>query len=189
MAIFRGPSATKVTTALIDSVTIHGGTIESQGDDGDNGSYSITFKHVNTGCGSADSGILILLTDDIPWTRIGFEWLGNGTASCWSFMHNGTNYGSSTGTATGNMAGYDESQGDGITRPYLSWEVEDYQSHNRTYACDNNANNFLRFNGGSYKSFRMARRRSTTSSLAGIHHGRSCNGANTYTIIKNIYIW
>lgn len=188
MGFYRGPKATKVTSALINSITTTGGTITSQGDTGEKGSFSVTFRHDVSGCGGPDSGILILITNSIPWTKIAFDWEGNGTAACWSFMNPSGGFGSATGTQDGNLIQYG-APGDAIINPYLTWEVPAYQSHDRLYACDNDANNFFRFNGGEYKKFRMVRTRNTSGNLAGIHHGRSCNTSSTFTIIKNIYIW
>jgi hypothetical protein len=186
MATDYGIKSHNVTAALIDSVSTTGGTIISQGDV--NGKYEIQFRHDTFGCGGPDSGILILIKDTISWKGITFEWLGNGTASCWSFMHS-SNFGSATGTSNGNLLAYNESLGDVISRPYLTWEVPAYQSHDRVYACDNNADNFFIFNSDSYKSFFMKRRRNINGSLAGIHHGRSCNSTASFTIIRNIRIW
>tara|TARA_R110000737_G_C14332123_1_gene441706 strand:+ start:31 stop:600 length:570 start_codon:yes stop_codon:yes gene_type:complete len=189
MGIFRGPKATLVTSDLVNSVATTGGTIMSQGNTGPNGGYTITFKHDLGGCGSADSGILILLKDDFSWNRMAFDWEGNGTAACWSFMHT-SGFGASTGTVNGNMSPLDSINVDAIINPELTWEVSAYQSHNRVYACDNNANNFFRFNSSSYKKFRMLRTRiADTTNLAGIHHGRSCNSTGAFTVIKNIRIW
>lgn len=188
MATFYGIKTIKINSAFIHSVTTTGGTILFQGDI--NNSYEIHFRHDLFGCGGPESGILILLRDIIPWTRISFEWLSNGTASCWSFMNTVTNYGTATGTPTGNLLEYDESLGDGIVRSYLTWEIPQFQSQTRTSACDNNTNNFFIFNGGIYRSFQMTRRRNTSiQSLAGIHHGRSCNSTGAVTIIRNIRIW
>jgi len=187
MGTVYGINSTIVTTDMINSVTTTGGTILSQTTGAT--PYEITFRHDLSGCGSADSGILILINDTIPWTNISFTWSGTGTASCWSFMHPSSNFGSATGTATGNLLSYDESLGDTIVRPYLTWEVSAYQSHGKIYACDNDANNFFRFNSGEYKSFHMTRRRNVNGSLAGIHHGRSCNSTSSNTIIRNIRIW
>ena len=189
MGFFRGPNSTLVTSDLVNSVTTTGGTIMSQGNTGPKGGYTITFRHDLGGCGSADSGILILLKDNFSWNRMSFDWEGNGTAACWSFMHT-SGFGSATGTVNGNMSPLDSICVDAILNPVLTWEVPAYQSHNRVYACDNNADNFFRFNSSDYKKFRMLRTRiADTSSLAGIHHGRSCNSTGAFTIIKNIHIW
>jgi len=192
MSVVGGIRSTLVTSTIVYSVTTHGGTILSQGDT-DSG-YEVQFRHDNGGCGNPDSGILVLLGNSVKWNRIAFEWTGTGTASCWSFMRTGaSNFGSSTGLGDGNLLAYSEAAGDVISRPYLTWEVPAYQSHDRIYACDNNANNFFRFNSGEAKSFFMKRRRATAfnGNFAGIHHGRSCNstGAGAVTTIKNIRIW
>ena len=189
MGFSRGPKATIVTSDLVYSVTTTGGTIMSQGDTGLKGGYTITFRHDLFGCGGPDSGILILLKDDFPWTRMAFDWEGNGTASCWNFMPPTGGYGAATGTVNGNMTTFDSVNQDAIIRPYLTWEVPAYQSHNRFFGCNTNADNFFRFNASEYKKFRMLRTRNTSGNLAGIHHGRSCNSTGAFTIIKNIFIW
>lgn len=186
MATTYGLGSTIVTANLIESVTTTGGTILSQGDT--SAGYQIEFRHDLSGCGGPDSGILILIKDTIPWKGITFEWLGNGTAACWSFMDSSSNFGSATGTGTGNLLAYNSSV-DVISRSYLTWEVSTFQSHDRTYACNNDANNFFRFNSSEFKSFVMKRRRNVNGQLAGLHHGRSCNSTSSVTIFRNIRIW
>lgn len=190
MSVFFGEQTFKINSAFINSVTTTGGTILFQGDI--NNSYELHFRHDLSGCGGPDSGLLILIRDTIPWTKISFEWLGSGTASCWSFMDANSNYGAATGTPTGNLLPYNETLSDTVVRSFLTWEVPQYQRTNKTTACDNNSDNFFRFNSSSFKSFHMNRRRNNSiQSLAGIHHGRSCNstGEGSVTIIRNIRIW
>lgn len=185
MATTYGLGSTIVTASLIQSVTTTGGTILSQGDTATG--FEIQFRHDLAGCGGPDSGILILIKDTILWKGITFEWLGNGTAACWTFMNASGNFGDATGTGTGNMLGFDASV-DVISRTFLTWEVPEFQSHDRVIACDNDANNFFRFNSGQFKSFVMKRRRNINGQLAGLHHGRSCNSTSSTTIFRNIRI-
>lgn len=190
MGINYGPKSLLVTSANIDSVNITGGTILSAGDTAFG--YEVQFRHDLFGCGGPDSGVFVKLNDSIVWNNISWTWLGIGSASCWSF--NVAGYGAAAdpaGGGTGNLQGYDTSLGDAIVDPYLCWENPQFQSHNRVNACDNNSDNFMIYNTGSYRSFTMKRRRNSMASLAGIHHGRSCNstGGGSITIIRGIRIW
>ena len=190
MATGYGIQSTLVTSDLIYAVNLYNCTIVAAetGNIGNDGGYQVKVSHDTVGCGSqADNGFFLQLKDDIPWTRITWEWLGTGGAACWSF-NNSSAYGTGAGDGTGYLLNYDSSL-DYISRSYLSWEVPDYQSHSRVYACDNDSNNFFRYNTGVYRSFFMSRRRDTSGNKAGIHHGRSCNGAGYHTIIRNIRIW
>lgn len=190
MATTYGIASTLVTTANVNSVGTTGGTVISAGNNGPLGGYQITFQHDLTGCGGPDSGVYIELNDSTPWTRITWEWLGYGGASCWSF-NNTSGFGAAAGPVAGNLINYNESAGDRVSRSYLTWEVPQFQSHSKVYACDNNTNNFFIYNTGEYRSFFMQRRRNSLLSYGGIHHGRSCNGfgAGFNTIIRNIRIW
>lgn len=182
----------QVTSANIDSVSITGGTLISAGNNGPAGEYQVVFQHDLFGCGNPDSGVYIQLNDTIKWSNIVYRWSGTGLASCWSFNQSG--YGAAADPVnggTGNLKSYDESLGDGVFYSYLTWEVPAYQSHNRVSACDNDSNNFFRYNETLPKAFSIKRRRNSLSSLAGIHHGRSCNstGAGAITTINNIRIY
>lgn len=190
MAQNFGPKSLLITSANVDSVNITGGTILSVGDTV-NG-YEVQFRHDLSGCGGPDSGVFVKLNDSFVWNNISWTWLGIGSAACWSF--NVPGFGAAAdpaGSGTGNLQSYNTGLGDAIVDPYLCWEDPQFQSHDRTYACDNDANNFMRYNTGSYRSFVMKRRRSSMASLAGIHHGRSCNsaGSESITIIRGIRIW
>lgn len=190
MATGYGINSTLVTSNLIHAVNVFNCTVitAETGNIGATGGYQIKVSHDTGGCGSeADNGIFLELKNDIPWTRITWEWLGTGTAACWSFNHS-SGFGGGAGPTTGYLQNYNANL-DVISRSFLSWEVVDYQSHSRVFACDNNANNFLRFNGGEFKSFFMNRRRDTSGNRAGIHHGRSCNNTGVFSIIRNIRIY
>jgi hypothetical protein len=190
MGFSNGPKSFLITSANIDSVNITGGTILSSGDTALG--YEVQFRHDLGGCGGPDSGIFVKLNDSISWNNISWTWLGIGSASCWSFNVGG--YGAAAdpaGGGTGNLLSYNPNAGDVIEVPYLSWENPQFQSHDRTSACDNDANNFMLYNTSNYRSFVMKRRRDSMGSLAGIHHGRSCNstGSGSITIIRGIRIW
>ena len=192
MSIDYGPKMYKVTSAQIHSVSVTGGTVLSSGDIGANGEYEITFQHDLSGCGGPDSGIYIQLNDSVKWSNIVYRWSGTGTAACWSFNISGFGAAAdATNGGTGNLLAYNESLGDRVSDSYLTWEVPAYQTHNKTYACDNDADNFFRFNSGEPKAFSMKRTRNSLASFAGIHHGRSCSstGAGSVTTIKNIRIY
>ena len=191
MATTYGIASTLVTTANVNLVGTTGGTTISAGNNGPLGGYQIIFQHDTGGCGSGpDSGVYIELNDSTPWTRITFEWLGIGGAACWSFP-NTSGFGAGAGPTDANLINYDEAAGDRVSRSYLTWEVPQFQSHSKVYACDNDSNNFFRYNTGEYRSFFMQRRRNSLLSYGGIHHGRSCNstGVGATTIIRNIRIW
>lgn len=191
MATTYGIATTLVTTANVNLVGTTGGTIISAGNNGPLDGYQIIFQHDTGGCGSApDSGVYIELNDINPWMNITFEWLGVGFAACWSFTHS-SGFGGGAGPVAANLINYDEAAGDRVSRPFLTWEVAQFQSHSKVYACDNDDNNFFRYNEGVYRSFFMKRRRNSSLTYAGIHHGRSCNstGAGATTIIRNIRIW
>lgn len=188
MATGYGIASTLVTSDLVYAVNLKNSTIitEETGNIGPNGGYQVKFRHDTAGCGNPDSGIFVELNDNIPWTRITFEWLGLGTSACWSF--NGGSYGADGWPPSGYLQSFDANQ-DIISRTYLTWEVPAYQSHNRINGCDTNPDNFFRFNASEYKSLFMSRRRDTTGNRAGVHFGRSCNNVGDLTIIRNIRIW
>lgn len=189
MSVYYNQKALRITTADVYSITTYNMTTTLSEDV--DGGFQFQGYHTASGCGGADTGVLILLRDTIAWTKMCFKFEGTGTAACWSFMNTANgNYGGSTGTPTGNMLDYNASF-DRVYDNYLTWEVTAYQTHDRTYACDNNADNFFRFNSGEYKAFRMTRRRNVGAGLAGIHHGRSCNstGSGSATKISDIFVW
>jgi hypothetical protein len=189
MATGYGIKSTLVTSANIHAVNLYNCTIitAETGNIGPNGGYQVKVSHNTFGCGTEqDNGIFLELNDSVPWTRITWEWLGNGAASCWNF--NAGSYGGGAGPTSGYLQSFDIDL-DPISRSYLSWEVPAFQTHNRVSACDNNADNFFLFNTGEYRSFFMNRRRDTSGNKAGIHHGRSCNTTGVFSIIRNIRIY
>jgi hypothetical protein len=194
MSVFYGRNAAQVNLYGVNSVSTTGGTILSQGNDADGG-YFIQFQHDLAGCGGPDSGIYIELKDTTSnWTWISCRFQLSGSASCWSFSNNVGlgNYGAAVGVSgTANLLAYDPASGDKLSNGYLSYEDAQFASHNPTYACDNDANNFMRYNTGIFRRFTMTRRRNVGAGLAGIHHGRSCNstGGGSVTIIDQIRIW
>ena len=135
--------------------------------------------------------MFIELRDTYAWRRISCRISVSGTASCWSFS-NSSGHGAIAGyPITGNLLNYDPAQGDMFVKSYLSVNDSPYDTHNKVFACDNDANNFLLFNGGVFRGFTMTRRRNINGSLAGIHVGRSCNsvGGGSVTIVDQIRIW
>jgi hypothetical protein len=189
MSVNAGPHGTLVVAAQVNSVQITGGTILSQGDVSEVG-FQTRFQHDLGGCGGPDSGIFVEIKDFIPWTFMSAQFLLMGSASCWSFNTSG--YGSAVGNGgTGNMIYYDATLGDSCIRTYLAQGDPAFITHSIFNACDNDANNFMRFNTGVYRSCTFVRRRNVNGSLAGVHHGRSCNasGSGAITIIQNIYVW
>jgi hypothetical protein len=193
MSVNYNPRARLVTSADISSLTLLNMTTVFNGDS-DNG-YVYEGYHNTGGCGTApESGVLILLKDTIPWTRISFQWEGTGQAACWSFVNPSTAYGAATGTPSGNLLGYDAAQGDKLYDGYLTFTGPGMVggfSALKFNACDNATDNFMRFNTETFRRFRMSRRRNVGTGLAGIHHGRSCSsiGTGSVTRISNIFIW
>ena len=188
MSVHFNARATRVTSADIYSITLLNTTVNTATDV--NGGFVFEGYHTATGCGGVETGILITLKDNIAWTRISFKWEGSGSASCWGFNAN-NGYGAATGNPSGNLITYSEAAGDRVYDSYLTWEQSAFQTHDKIYACDNNADNFFRYNTGDLRRFRMSRRRNVNGSLAAIHHGRSCNssGAGAITRISDIFIW
>ncbi len=190
MSVISGRSSVGVTSAYVNAVHVTGGTVLSSGNSSD-GLYSVTYRVDLGGCGGPDSGIFVQLKDTIPWTGISFRVQLSGTASCWSFNRD-PGYGAIVGyNTTGYLQSYSTLAGDQINFSYLAQQDPAYSSHDPVYACDNDANNFMRFNSGTFKFFTMKRRRDTSSNLAGPYIGRSCTstGEGSQVIIDNIFIW
>lgn len=186
MSVFGGNRGTLVTSDMVFAVNLTGSSVVTSGTGniGPYGGYQLRVTHDNSGCGGPDSRAYLELKNDINWRFISCEFIMEGTAACWGFNDG-------TYASTGNLASYNESLGDIIPnyRAQNSWENPTFQSHNKVTACDNDANNFLRFSG--IKRFLMKRRISTQNSRGGIAIGRSCSstGSGSYTIIRNIRIW
>ena len=185
MSTFYGRKAERVTYAHVNSVVLVGASIQSQSDD--DGGYQLRVQH-NTGNACDSSGVFIQLKDFIPWTGISVEFQTTGAAACWTFMQPG-GYGS--GGGDGFISSYDEALGDRCVKTYLAQDDAQFVSHAKASACDNDANNFMRYNTTTFRNCTFVRRRIVNGSLGGIHHGRACSeiGANAITIIKNIYVW
>lgn len=190
MTVIEGPRSVGVTSAYVNAVRTTGGTVLSSGDT-DSGLYTVTYRVDAGGCGGPDSGIFVELKDTIAWTNISFRVQLGGTAACWSFNVTGS-YGSIPGYDTsGYLQAYDTASGDLINYSYLAQQDPQFSSHNPVYACDNDANNFMRYNADTLKFFTMKRRRSASANLAGPYIGRSCTstGSGSLVIISNIFIW
>jgi hypothetical protein len=193
MAAFYGRNTSQVNLYGVNSISTTGGTILSQGNDA-NGGYFIAFQHDLGGCGGADSGVYIELKDTTHnWTWISCRFQLSGAAACWSFSDTGgSNFGTAVGiNGTANLLAYSTANGDKLSNGYLSYNYPDFATHYPLSACDNDANNFFRYNTGVYRGFTMTRRRNVGAGLAGIHHGRSCNttGGGSVTIIDQIRVW
>jgi hypothetical protein len=189
MSVTAGRSSVGVTSTYVNALHTTGATVLSSGND-NSGLYSVTVQVNNGGCGGPDFGVFVQLTDTIPWNGISFRVQLSGTASCWSFNTSG--YGAIGGfSTTGYLQSYNISLGDQIYLSYLAQQDPAYSSHDPVFACDNNANNFMRFNAGTFKFFTMKRRRDTSNNLAGPYIGRSCTstGSGSLVIIDNIFIW
>lgn len=190
MGFSRGPNATTVTEGLVNSISLRGmeGTVSSDS----NGSFVYSGYKTNTGCDN--SVVYIELKDPFAWNRISCRFIINGHAACWTFNTTG-GWNPGHFTPSGNLLGYDASAGDVFTesRSLNSWGYTQFQSHDRTAACDNNSNNFYHssFQVGNPMMFLMRRRRNTSGNLAGIYHASACHGSGTghNITIKDIKIW
>lgn len=185
MSTIFGVNPYRITAAQINGVTLVGASIISQGDI--DGGYEITVQH-NTGNACDSTGVFVQLRDFIAWTKISAEFWTTGAAACWTYMQP-SGYGSSGGD--GNIYSYDESLGDKCVKTYLAQDEAAFASHAKASACDNDANNFMRFNTTTFRRCTFVRRRNVNGSLGGVHHGRACSeiGSNAITVIKNIYVW
>jgi len=188
MGFKRGPKTTKVDLSMISSITLHN-TSQTFSADVD-GSY--VFEGYKTVAGCDNSAVYIELRDSIPWNRVSCRFVINGYASCWSFNHTS---GWGPGPFDGNLQSYDPNQRDFFSeeRSINSWGHVPFQSHSRTYACDNNSNNFYHssFHLGDPKMFIMRRRRNESGQLAGIYYSTACQGSGVGHNVKimDINIW
>ena len=189
MGFKRGPKTTKVTASMINAVTLHNTQQTFSGDL--NGSY--VFEGWKTVAGCDSSAVYLELRDTIPWNRISCRFVINGYASCWSF-NDGSGWG--PGPFDGRLQSYDINQGDFFSeeRSINSWGHVPFQSHGRTFACDNQSNNFYHsgYHLGDPKMFIMKRRRDDSGLLAGIYHSTACQGGGGTghnVKIMDINIW
>jgi len=184
MGTFYGIKPTIVTSVDVNSIILTNSTIvsASTGDIDIGGGYQLYITNDTADCSS--SGVYLELKDNINWKYITFEMVLTGYAACWNFISSGW------GSYTTNIYDYDEALGDVILHPFNSWEYPEFQTHNRTSACDNNPDNFFHgsFQKGNPKTFIMKRRRNVNGGLAGIYHMRACSGIGT-TLIRKIRIW
>jgi len=181
MGLVYGSITNKVTSGDINAISLTNATIDTTftGNNGTDGSYQIKINHNNCGCNLTQ--VDIELKDNINWRYITFEMDTTGASACWGFNHG--DY-----SNTGNLLAYDEPSGDRVFENVNSWENLQFISHNKTVACDNDANNFMRYNENGPRVFCMKRRRNVNGSLAAISFGRACN-CNGTTIVRNIRIW
>jgi hypothetical protein len=173
----------RVTNDMVDTVYNQNCTITSQGNDS-TGGYSISYYFLLGGCGGTESGLYFTIKNTIPWSRIFCKFTNNGGAACWTFNQNGY------GGISPNLASYNTSLGDII---FTVDAVNSFQSASITVqpnACDNASTNMMGGgNQGDPKTFYMFMRRNS-SSIAGVGHGRSCNGTGSgqNCTISEIYI-
>jgi len=189
MAVHYNQKATLVTNSMVDAVITTGMTTTINGNV--DGSYVYQGTINLGGCGGNNSAVFVRLKDTIPWTKITCFFEMNGTAACWSFM-GGSGFTEVSPATTGLVGGgnieqYNASLGDRIFRDNGTF-ISNPAYVAQWSACDNNADNFFRFND--YKSFwTTGRRKDPSNGLAGIFHSRSCNGTGSYIKISNIFIF
>lgn len=189
MAVHYNQKATLVTNALVDAVITTGITTTTNGDV--DGRYVYQGTIDLAGCGNPNSAVFVRLKDTVPWTRVTCFFEMDGTGACWTFMGGSGNAEVSPAVAGlipgGNLEQYNATLGDRIFRDNGTF-VSNPAYTPKWSACDNNADNFFRFND--YKSFWCTgRRKSSALGLAGIFHMRSCNATNKYIRISNILIF
>ena len=186
MALAHGQASTLVTSNHVYGVSVNNATINTgdTGNLGTRGGYQLSVTQQGVGCGS--TGLLLELNDTVPWSNITFEAVVTGAYSCWSFCTGGF-----VSAGGGNILSYNEGNGDRISRAFNSWELPQFQTHDRQSACDNNSDNFLHtsFNVGDPKRFFMKRRRDVNGNRGGISIGYACVSTVGTTIIRNIRIW
>lgn len=184
MALSYGQTSYLIRSEDIYQIDLVQCTIQDQITD--NRGAVITFLHQAVGCGS--SGFTILLKDVIPWTKISYTLRHeNGGSSCWNINHGGS---TSYLPSAHNIVSYDPNQGDRFYKAKNSFELAQYTV--KTFACDNNSDNFLHsgYHTGTFKEFVTVRRRDTsTSNLAGPAFGKACIFGPGTTTISNIRVW
>jgi|688.fasta_scaffold578481_3 hypothetical protein len=178
MGLNYGPKAYKVTSIDVNLITLNTTSIDTAqtGDIGPGGTYQLFVNHLNAGCDYSE--VNLQLKDNISWKYITFEMVTTGPSACWGWNSGGY-------SNAGNMESYDEAKGDRLFECINTWEQAQFQTHNRTQACDNDANNFMRYNTSGPRIFCMKRRRNIGAGLVTISHGRACNTYGT-TLIRKI---
>jgi hypothetical protein len=181
MGLVYGAVTNPIFAGDIERIELTSATIVTgeTGNLGPRGEWQIKVTHDNCGCDLTK--VNIVLKNNIPWTNITFTMDTTGGAACWGWNHDGY-------SETGNLFAYDEGASDRIFESVNSWELAQFQSHNRTIACDNDENNFMRYNTEGPRVFSMKRRRNPNGELGAISFARACN-CGGYTIVKNIRIW
>jgi hypothetical protein len=194
MGVGYGKKPIRVVSSMIHSITVTNTSITSQGDTGFDNSYEIKFSHNGGGCGPVNDFLILFKETNPPWKYITWQWIGTGTTSCWSFNSSVSDGGNLLTYNASTTNGDKNSVNDAIFGSFNSWELTKYQTHGRTYACDNNADNFFHvsYHNGDPKRFFMKRRRNMNGSLSGIYHSRNCTtsaaGIGT-SIIKDIVLF
>ena len=184
MALSYGQTSYLIQLDDIHQTDLVSCTLEEQTNT--NAGATLKFLHQSVGCGS--SGFTILLKDIIPWTKMSYTLLHeNGGASCWNINH-----GDSTSylPSAHNILAYSPASGDKFYKMTNVFENANYTE--KTFACDNSADNFLHssYHTGSYKQFTTVRRRDTgTTALAGPAFGKACIWGPGTTTISNIRVW
>lgn len=185
MAVAYGQTGQIIRPEHVNTIILVGASIISQGEV--NGCFELTVQH-NTGNSCDSTGVFVQLRDFISWTKISAEFWTKGAAACWTYMQP-SGYGSSGGD--GNIFTYDEALGDRCLRTYLAQDDAQFITHAKANACDNDSNNFMRYNTTTFRKCTFVRRRNVNGNLGGVHHGRACSeiGSNAITVIKNIVVW
>jgi hypothetical protein len=186
--MYTGPYSVSITPAMIEDIIVDTSgrttyTVETDL----NGAAKITATMLTNsanGCQS-NSSIFVQLKDIFPWTRVYSRFFTTGTAACWGWNgNNGYGEGRTSSERQGHLLAYNASLKDFTKNEFNVWNSPQYRKY--FSACDNNADNYMRFNSTG-RSFDISSRRNNMEVLAGPSHGRTCSGTGT-VIISNIRI-
>ena len=176
-----GGGWTLVNANLVDSTFIQHANVSTTYDA--NGGVISTSVATATGCGNPEvAGSTIKINNKILWTRVRYVNEFYSTSACWS-INGAESYGGQVGH--GNLEVYNSSL-DTMKNCYLTCEQPQFT--NFTNRCDNDAGNFFRFNGDSWKRFEVILRRKNPNLISGVAVGVSCNSLSASWRISNIYI-
>ncbi len=142
------------------------------------------LRNTANGC-SSNNGISLQLVDVFNWTRVYCKFFSTGTASCFGWNgNNGYGLDMTSSQRQGNLLAYNESNNDFTRNEFNVWELSAYRKY--FSGCDNNADNYMRFNTTG-RSFDIYSRRNNMNILAGPSHGRTCSSDGT-VVISRIFI-
>jgi hypothetical protein len=188
MGTIYGKFSHLITPADIDTVIIDtsGRTSFTISTDSTGGAViTCTMTADSSNSCNSNNGIFVQLKDVFDWTRVACNFFSTGTAACWGWNGDNTRgVGMTSSQQRGNLLPYNESLGDTTKYEFNVWELPEFAK--KFLACDNNADNYMRFNS-SGRSFNLYSRRDNMNLLAGPSHARTCSGTGT-VVISRIFI-